>query len=64
MSRKKVKVTQQPMDHDALGKIADLVWKISQSTSTPEEKAAAQALIKDMGGYFATPIRATTKKEK
>ena len=64
MSRKKVKVTQPPIDHDALGNLADLVWTISQSTSTPEEKAAAQALLKDMGGYFATPLRATLKKEK
>ena len=64
MSRKKIKVPQSQIDPEVLGKLADLVWTISQSTSTPEEKAAAQALLKDMGGYFATPIRATLKKEK
>ena len=64
MSRKKLKVTQQPMDHDALGKMADLVWTISQSTSTPEEKEAAHEEIKEMGGYFADKITAVLKGEK
>ena len=64
MSRKKLKVTEQPMDREMLGKMADLVWTVSQSTSTQEEKAAAHEEIKEMGGYFADKISAVLKEKK
>lgn len=57
MSRKKVKTEEVSFDSDTIGDIADVVWVLSQSSSTPEEKAAAAAKAKLMGFSFATPIR-------
>ena len=63
MSRKKVKTEEVSFDSDTIGDIADVVWTLSQSSSTPEEKAAAAAKLKSMGGYFATPINVTLNKK-
>lgn len=63
MSRKKVKVRDEAIDMDTIGDIADMVWTLSQSSSTPEAKDAAAAKLKSMGGYFATPINVTLNKK-
>ena len=63
MSRKKVKARDEAIDMDTLGNIADIVWTLSQSSSTPEAKEAAAAQLKSMGGYFATPINVTINKK-
>ena len=63
MSRKKVKTEEVSFDSDTIGDIADVVWALSQSSSTPEAKDAAAAKLKSMGGYFATPINVTLNKK-
>jgi len=63
MSRKKLQVRDEPIDMNTLGDIADLVWTLSQSSSTPEAKEAAAGKLKSMGGYFATPINVTINKK-
>lgn len=58
MGRKKVEKKNLPQLED----IIDVVWTLSQKSSTPEEKEAASAKMKEMGMYFATPIQAKITK--
>jgi hypothetical protein len=51
MRKKKVKYERPTLDE-----IIDIVWTMSQSSSTPEEKEAADAQMKRFGMYFAKPI--------
>ena len=62
MSKKKVKVTEQPMDHDVLGDLADAVWSLS-TPSSADDKEAAAAKLKSMGVYFAKPINVSINKK-